>query len=380
MEIARRLAGALPPGIRERLAGLLGLRPGEDASVERAWRGLLSDIERTVLAHERAWQRVRSLADWQAFVEPRIEALRASLDLASAPRDEPRVRLVATHSVEDVAVDTLVYPVRSGMPGVANVYRPAGRSGRMPLVVVVPSHHTDSTHPELIDFGATWAHRGALVAVPTLSGHGERRLHPFRSAADFPRPFDVHRQDYRFRFDLGMQLALAGRSLLGWLVEDVVRLVDVVLDRPDVDPDRVVLVGSVAGGGSVAAPVAAIDPRVRGLVCFGYGPGPVIRRTGPDGPGRDVPGVEPASWETTRSPARSVVDGFVPWAVLAAVAPRPLVYAHEFDWSADADPVWARLRRVYSLHGAADRLSGSILLKQPNLVFQPSAFSPLFFL
>ncbi len=41
---------------------------------------------------------------------------------------------------------------------------------------------------------------------------------------------------------------------------------------------------------------------------------------------------------------------------MAAVAPRLLVSAHEFEWSRPSDPVWARLRRVYGYYGAADRL------------------------
>ena len=46
-------------------------------------------------------------------------------------------------------------------------------------------------------------------------------------------------------------------------------------------------------------------------------------------------------------------------ALLGAVAPRRLVYAHEFAWNEAADPVWPRLRKVYELYGLPDHLAAT---------------------
>jgi dienelactone hydrolase len=165
-------------------------------------------------------------------------------------------------------------------------------------------------------------------------GHGERRQHGFRTERDHDRPFRVGRQDYFFRYNLGIQLHLIGESLIGWMARDLVRGVDLLLARPGVDPERIVLVGAVAGGGDAAAVAAALDDRIGVVVPFGFGPA------------RDLVGG--GSWESTRNLRLSARDGFAPWVLLGSVAPRRLVYAHEFDWDAERDPVWPRLRSVFS--------------------------------
>src|SRR5207244_624593 len=65
------------------------------------------------------------------------------------------------------------------------------------------------------------------------------------------------------------------------------------------------------------------------------------------------------SWESTRNLRLSARDGFLPWLIVGSVAPRRLVYGHEFSWDSEHDPVWARLRRIYGFYGAPDRLAAS---------------------
>jgi hypothetical protein len=45
--------------------------------------------------------------------------------------------------------------------------------------------------------------------------------------------------------------------------------------------------------------------------------------------------------------------------IVAAAAPRRLVYGHEFSWDRDRDPVWARLGKVYDFYDARDRLAAA---------------------
>jgi hypothetical protein len=77
------------------------------------------------------------------------------------------------------------------------------------------------------------------------------------------------------------------------------------------------------------------------------------------------------SFETTRNLRRSAADGFLPWTIVAGIAPRPLIYAHEFAWDRERDPVWKRFQRVWALFGAEDRLaathgSGSVKGRPPE--------------
>src|ERR1043166_9120211 len=106
--------------------------------------------------------------------------------------------------------------------------------------------------------GTAWARQGCAVQVMDQLGHGERSQHPFQSPGDYPSPFRVGRQDYYFHFNLGMQLHVVGDSLIGWLVWDLMRGVDLLLARPGIDKDRIILLGAVAGGGDPAVLTAAL--------------------------------------------------------------------------------------------------------------------------
>ena len=96
--------------------------------------------------------------------------------------------------------------------------------------------------------GMTWARAGCYVLVPDHLGHGERRQHPFVTTADYSGPFQVGRQDYYFRYDTSLQLYLAGETLMGWMVHDLMTGVDQLLAQSRIDPQRIILLGSVAAG------------------------------------------------------------------------------------------------------------------------------------
>src|SRR5207302_2011364 len=78
-------------------------------------------------------------------------------------------------------------------------------------------------------------------------------------------------QDYYFRYNTGLQLHALGDSLMGWMVWDIQRGLDLLLATPGVDRMRVMVVGSVAGGGDPAGVVAALDPRITAVVPFNFG-------------------------------------------------------------------------------------------------------------
>ena len=61
--------------------------------------------------------------------------------------------------------------------------------------------------------------------------------------------------------------------------------------------------------------------------------------------------------ESTRNLRRSAADGFLPWVIVAAIAPRRLVYAHEFSWDRPRDPVWRRLQAIYAFYQAPANLA-----------------------
>ncbi|NQT36450.1 MAG: acetylxylan esterase [Planctomycetes bacterium] len=305
------------------------------------------------------WRKVQGREDWQRFRDEKIRLLREAIGPFPQEVCDLRLQVVSTVEGEGCRIQNLVFQSRPGLWVSANLYVPAKPGESMPGLLICHAHHTPKEHGELQDMGVMWARAGCLVLVPDMLGHGERRQHPFRTPADYDKPFRVGRQDYYFRYDLGMQLHLAGETLMGWFAWDLRRCVDVLLSQRDVDSKRIIILGAVAGGGDPAAVAAALDKRITATVVYNSG------GAEPESPyplPEDAEAVfnfaGSGSFESTRNLRRSATDGFLPWVIVGAIAPRRLIYAHEFAWDRPRDPVWKRLETIWEFYDARGRLSG----------------------
>lgn len=301
------------------------------------------------------FERLTSRDEWERFRDVRLAALRRSLHLPDRVGDL-RVRVTQSLAGDGYVLENLVFESRPGLWVAANLYRPERVGPRMPGIVICHSFHHPKTQGELQDMGMSWARAGSCVLVIDQLNHGERRQHPFTDAERFPAPFPVARQDYLWRYNTGIQLALAGESLMGWMVWDLLRGVDLLLSRPGIDKDRIILLGSVAGGGDPAAVAAAVDPRIAAVVPFNFGgPEPETGYPLPEDAERTYPYAR-GHWDSTRRLYGSARAGFLPWVIVGAAAPRPLIYAHEFAWDRERDPAWDRLQTIYDWYGRRDHL------------------------
>ena len=230
--------------VRQLNPNVLGDDAGDATERDRLRRMVADDIRRRRQEANRrdleAWQSIRGRDDWEKMKAPRIEALRRSLGQFPDPPRDLHVQVTKALQGEGFRIDCLVFESRPGLLVTANLYRPAKPPRSMPGILICHSHHNPKTQGELQDMGMTWARQGCLVLVMDQLGHGERRQHPFRTAADFPKPFPVGRQDYYFRYNVGMQLHLIGDSLIGWMAWDLMRGVDLLLSQPGVDPERII--------------------------------------------------------------------------------------------------------------------------------------------
>jgi cephalosporin-C deacetylase-like acetyl esterase len=308
----------------------------------------------------KAWRAIDTRVDWERFRDARLQALRKSLGTFPAAPKDLHVRVVDELKGDGYRVKNLAFESRPGLIVTANLYLPADAPKSAAGILICHSHHAPKTEGELQDLGMTWARSGCVVLVMDQLGHGERRQHPFLDAKSYPYRFRVGRQDYYFRYNVANQLHLIGDSLMGWMVWDLMRGVDILLAESGVDKDKIVLLGSVAGGGDPAAVTAALDSRIAAVVPFNFG-GPQPETTYPlPGDAEDAFNYAGGgSWESTRNLRCSARDGFLPWVIVGAAAPRGLVYAHEFSWDRDHDPVWARLLKIYGFYDARDRLAAA---------------------
>ncbi|HEY1186688.1 MAG TPA: hypothetical protein VGE74_03475 [Gemmata sp.] len=307
------------------------------------------------LRESKAFAAVNTKDQWETYRDVRLAKLKASLGaFPPAPKD---VRVVVTRKIagDGYVIHSIVYESRPGLWVAANLYLPAQPPEKMPGLLIAHAHHGGKTGGELQDMGMTWARAGAAVLVPDQLGYGERRQHDFNTEKDYPKPYRAGRQDYYFRYTSNLQLSAIGDSLMGWMVWDLMRGVDVLLKQPTADPKRIILMGSVAGGGDPAGVTAALDARIACAVPFNFGGWqPESRELGD--PDRDFPWFGDGYWESTRGLRDGARDGFAHFVIVGSIAPRKLLHAHEFAWDAKRDPAWPRLQKIFGFYDAADAL------------------------
>jgi dienelactone hydrolase len=370
---ARADEAELAKALRELRAGVF---PLESAEAKELRQMLGKEVRaRRDAANRResaAWDAIATKEEWEKYRDQRLEALRRSLGCFPPVPKDLHIRTTGKFDGDGFTILNLVYESRPGLLVTANLYQPKTATASMPGIIICHSHHNPKTQGELQDMGMTWARQGCLVLVPDQLGHGERRQHPFTDATKYPGRFRPGRQDYYFRYNAGIQLDLIGESLIGWMVWDLMRGVDLLLQQHGIDPKRIILLGAVAGGGDPCAVTAALDRRIAAAVPFNFGgPQPESRFPLPKDARRTFNYAGGGSWESTRNLRLSCRDGFLPWVIVGGIAPRGLSYAHEFSWDREQDPVWKRLERIYSFYGASDHLAfvagrGSVSGKPPE--------------
>jgi len=333
--------------------------PKDDQRAKDLPKMVSADVKRRVqeanLRESKAFAGVATKEQWEQYRDRRITALKDSLGTWPEPPKDMPTKVTRELDGDGFVIRNLLYESRPGLWVSANLYLPAKPPAKMPGILISHSHHTPKTHGELQDMGMTWARAGVAVLVPDHLGHGERRQHDFKTDKDYEKPFRVSRQDYFFRYNSNLQLSAAGESLMGWMVWDLMRGVDVLLKQPNIDRDRIILLGAVAGGGDPAGVTAALDNRIACVVPFNFGGWQPESRV-VENPDRDFAWFGDGYWESTRGLRNGARDGFAHFVIVGSVAPRKVIYAHEFAWDAKTDPAWPRLQKIFDFYGAKDAL------------------------
>lgn len=142
---------------------------------------------------------------------------------------------------------------------------------------------------------------------------------------------------------------LLGETMIGWRVWDVMRTIDWIGTRPELDAARVGCMG-ISGGGTCTLFASALDPRIKVAFVSGY----------------------MNTFQDSIMAVSHCIDNYVPgilnWAenydVAGLIAPRPL-----FSEGGDRDPIfpvaatrecYARVKKVYEVFGAPERVQQEI--------------------
>ena len=225
-------------------------------------------------------------------------------------------------------VEKLVYESETGISIPALVFAPSGGEARKPAVVFADAAGKGAAAAEAAELAA----KGYLVLAPDLRGFGETQR-PMDRRETFVRNFG----DYQTT----LTALLIGKTMPGMRAADLVRAVDLLATRSDVDASRIAVTGR--GAAAIPALLAALfDDRIRSLALDGM----------------------LASYESVVNERihQGIVDQVIPSALkhfdlpdlIAAIAPRKVVVFNSVN-PLGQEMTLGRMRQVYA--GAAAEIA-----------------------
>ena len=127
----------------------------------------------------------------------------------------------------------------------------------MPAIVFTYGHGASKSHWSYNYAGLLYAKLGLVVLAIDPIGEEERHAEGRRGTREHDRE------------NVDKRATAAGRLIMGKLVFDTMRGIDFLQDRPDVDRERIGVVGYSLGG-AVAGWMAALDRRVKMAIVAGW--------------------------------------------------------------------------------------------------------------
>jgi len=212
------------------------------------------------------WDRPASLEAEAAGWPARAAALRARMAAALTLPETAAPLDVKTHRTtpgDGYTIESVTYGSEPGSRVTAHLYLPAGE-GPFPGLILACGHGGSKSALYAQYAGQLYAKYGfALLAVDTI---GEEERNKDRKMGS--RAHDLYHLPKEERGPF-MENEM-GRSILGKIVWDLMRGIDYLQARPEMDGARIGAIGSSLGGAS-ATSLAILDERVRAAVISGWG-------------------------------------------------------------------------------------------------------------
>lgn len=299
-----------------------------------------------VLAQE--WDREREAIRTPEDLERRNRFVREKVRemVHGFPEHTPlRARTVARLERPGYHIENVIFESRPGFSVTGNLYVPASRSGRLPGIISPCGHYALARMQPDYQFAyLNLVHAGFVVLAYDPVGQGERRHYWNPYTGETENDFSAI---YEHSMP-GQVLLLMGEDLTHYRIWDGMRAIDYLLERPEVDPERIGCAGH-SGGGTLTLFISALDQRVR---CAVVNEGGTAHRW----PVNFPPGspVGPSDVEQNLFPA--ALCGIDLCDLHVAIAPRPLLalieeYSPRFNLAAE------HIRRRYELAGAGDKFA-----------------------
>jgi len=248
-----------------------------------------------------------------------------------------RIREAGVLAQSGYTIEKLIYETQPRLYVTAHLYRPEG-PGPFPAVISPVGHwNAGKAYPHCQALGAGIARSGCLALIYDAPGQGERLMYYdplLRESQLGQRVIDEHSM-------MGHPCFLTGSHLAMHMIWDGMRAIDLLQQRPDVDPERIACTGT-SGGGTLTQFITALDERVRvSIPACATGRVRVI-----------------SAGDAEQNMFGALRRGMCPTDLLWAAAPRPLlmITATEDAGFAGARETLAEVRRAYEIRGVPEQV------------------------
>jgi dienelactone hydrolase len=308
---------------------------GREASTQAPQVRTLNSLREITPAH--------SSNEWSRTAAQIRTSIRVNCGLEPMPQRTPLHCEVLGHLDRDqYTVDIIRFQPFPGLFVGGNIYRPKGPPGRRYPGVLNPHGHWDQgrlEQTETLDAPARcvqFARMGMVALSYDMLGYQDTTQFSALNPDGSPEKTPFYNQHVALFRDPG--LALWNVSLMGIQLWNSIRALDLLLEQPDVDPDRIGCTGE-SGGATQTFLLGAIDDRIRVAA-----------------PVNMVSHSMQGGCRCENAPGLRVQFSNLDFP--AAFAPRPqLLVGATGDWTRDLLEVEApAIRNIYSLLGATDRL------------------------
>lgn len=284
---------------------------------------------------------LRTRADVEAY-QRTVRAQMATQIGVLPTTDRPlNAQITRTTRRDGYRIEHLLYDSLPGLRVTALLYVPDG-PGPFPAVIGTAGHADEGKASATYQHAwVSFVRRGHVVLAHDPPGQGERLEYPDGAGGS---RVGIGTREHMMT---GLQVLLTGRTIGAYMVQDSRRALDYLLSRPDVDARRIAIAGN-SGGGTQAALLAAVEPRLAAAVvsCYMTSWRDMWDTPGPQDSEQILPGF-----------VGSGLD-FADFAI--AAAPRGFLVSsaiRDFFPIAGSRAASAELTRIYEVLGAPDRLA-----------------------
>ena len=211
----------------------------------------------------------------QEYVRRTMAELMGGLPKEKTPLN---ARVTGQFTREGYRVENIIFESQPGMRVTANLYLPTVGQPPYPAVLGVAGHSVNGKASATYQAAFIgFVRNGFAVLAFDPPGQGERS--EYFDAAMGKSRIGIGTAEHTMA---GLQCLLTGHTMARYETWDGVRAFDYLLTRPEIDPKRIAIAGN-SGGGTQAAYLAAVEPRLAAVVSSCYmtrwrelwsGPGP----------------------------------------------------------------------------------------------------------